>query len=98
MARKTAAGIPAAVRTTATGRNFPWPRKDSGHGAGMHPWPLRLSIYVARGTSADTVGRYEQIAMLSVDLSRVCSDPAATPSGSREPVDQPCSSPQVMEV
>src|SRR5262245_44726236 len=52
--RKTTAGIPAAARTTATGLNFPWPFKRQSHGVGTHPWPLRLSIYAARGTSTDT--------------------------------------------
>src|SRR5215217_8076438 len=33
---------------------FPWPFKKLGHGADTHPWPLQLSIYAARGTSADT--------------------------------------------
>ena len=55
--RKTAAGIPAAVRTAATGPIFPWPFKKHGHGADTHPWPLRLSIYAARGTSTDQTNR-----------------------------------------
>lgn len=65
MERKTAAGIAAAVRTTATamlpqppkkaatGPIFPWPCILNGHGAETHPWPLRLSICAARGTSTD---------------------------------------------
>src|SRR5262249_37519071 len=47
------AGIPAAVRTTATGLIFPWPFKKHGHGAKTHPWPVRLSLCVARGTATD---------------------------------------------
>jgi hypothetical protein len=53
MERKTTAGIPAAVPTTATGLICPWPFKKQGHGADTHPWPLRLSIDAAGGTSTD---------------------------------------------
>jgi hypothetical protein len=35
--RKTTAGIPAAVRATATGLIFPWPFKKQGYGADTHP-------------------------------------------------------------
>src|SRR5438105_4028732 len=52
MERETAAGIPAAVRTTATDMlSLPVAVKKHGHGADTHPWPLRLSICAARGTS-----------------------------------------------
>src|SRR5262245_18904475 len=61
MKRKTTAGIPAAARTAATGSIFPWPFKKYDHGADTHPWPLRLSIDAARGTSADTTDHANRI-------------------------------------
>ncbi len=66
----------AAAQNSDHGIDRPWALKKNGHGADMHPWPLRLSIYAARRTSAEETDQGEQMAVRSVVSSRIHINPA----------------------